>query len=305
MSTGSADITLAAIIRTVHRLRWLFLALVALGASLGIYLAVTIPPLYRATTVVSSVSDDALGGSLGNLRGRLGGLAALAGVAMPSVGGERVEAIALLSANEFTWDFIRERDLMPVLFPSEWNPKTRTWDLPREEIPTQADAVQKFARYRTVDLDPRTGLVSLSIDWTDPKLAAEWANDLVNRLNRQMRERTIREAQQSLKFLSDQSDQTQVVQVRQAIDGLIEEQMNRVMLASARPDFAVRVIDPATAPDFDDVTKPRRFLLIAAGFFLGGLMVCGVLTLIFGWRYLRHVLSNARDADSATPAVGG
>lgn len=289
MDTPEKLLTLGEVLRTAIRLRWFLLPLVLLGLGLGLYLAFSIKPIYRATVVTIPVEDGGIGGALSGLRGRFGGLAALAGVNLPSVGTDRSEAIAMLNANEFTWGFIAEHNLVPVLFANKWNATTKNWDVDDpSDIPTRADAIKAFGRMRTVEYEARTGLVNVSIDWTDPKLAADWANDLVRQLNRRMRERAIAESQESIRYLAQQAAQTQIIQTQQAISSLTEEQLTRAMLANVRSDFAVRVVDPAAPPDPDDFVKPRRLLLSAAGFVLGLCMASGVLVLIFGWRYLRR-----------------
>ena len=37
----------------------------------------------------------------------------------------------------------------------------------------------------------KSGLITLSISWNDPYVAAQWANDLVKQLNEQLREQAI------------------------------------------------------------------------------------------------------------------
>jgi uncharacterized protein involved in exopolysaccharide biosynthesis len=49
---------------------------------------------------------------------------------------------------------------------------------------------------------------------------------------------------------------------------LQEANLNRIMLATVQPDYALRVIDPAVAPL--KPIRPRWFLLSALGVVLGG-----------------------------------
>ena len=48
-----------------------------------------------------------------------------------------------------------------------------------------------FKSILSVDEDKKSGLISLSISWKDPEVAAEWANDLVKQLNEQLREKQL------------------------------------------------------------------------------------------------------------------
>ena len=49
----------------------------------------------------------------------------------------------------------------------------------------------------SIEVEQETQLISLSVTWDDPKLAAEWSNDLVKQLNEQLRERAISDSQKS------------------------------------------------------------------------------------------------------------
>ena len=60
-----------------------------------------------------------------------------------------------------------------------------------------------------------------------------------------------------------------------AINSLIESQINKIMLANVRKDYAFQVIDPAMSPSADSQLRPNRPLIVAVGivlgFFTGGL----------------------------------
>ena len=61
----------------------------------------------------------------------------------------------------------------------------------------------------------------------------------------------------------------------------MENQLNAVMLAKARPDYALRVVDPALVPDAREPIKPKRRLLVLAGFVFG-LFLSAVIVLANG-----------------------
>ena len=55
-----------------------------------------------------------------------------------------------------------------------------------EDEPTEQKAIKSFKSILSVDEDKKSGLISLSISWKDPEVAAQWANDLVKQLNEQL-----------------------------------------------------------------------------------------------------------------------
>ena len=140
-------------------------------------------PLYGATVVMTPAGtmDDLGGGS--RLGGQLGSLIGLGGLS-GNLQASKDEAIAVLKSRQFTEEFIRERELMPILFANAWDPVKRTWNVEKpEDTPTIEQGWRKIDEHiRFVTEDHETGIVSLEVRWFDRQLAASWANDLVARL---------------------------------------------------------------------------------------------------------------------------
>ena len=208
------------------------------------------------------------------LAGQLGGLAGLASIAGVNLAdkGENVEALAVLRSNDFVREFIRERNLLPVLFSDKWDSAKRRWKTTSaSDQPDDRDAVRYFQRSicRVID-DKRTGLVSVSIEWKDPKVAAEWANALVERLNQQMRQRVLLESDQNIKFLRAELAATNIPTLQQSLSRLLENELQTMMLARGNQEFAYRVIDRATVPKWR--SRPKRTLMVCAATIGGGIV---------------------------------
>jgi uncharacterized protein involved in exopolysaccharide biosynthesis len=113
----------------------------------------------------------------------------------------------------------------------------------------------------------KTGLVSLSIKWKDPGLAAQWTNGLVKMTNDVLREKAISEAERNIAYLNDEVKKTTVVPVQQAVYSLMETEIKKQMLARGSPNYALKVIDPAITPEIR--SSPTTLLWLAGGFVLG------------------------------------
>ena len=149
-----------------------------------------------------------------------------------------------------------------------WNADSQSWIVESEEnIPTAWDAYKLFDAIRTITDDKKTGMYTLAVEWSDPQLAAQWANRLVERINKHQKQKAIVEAQNNIQYLENQLEETSVVEMRQAIFRLIEAQTKNIMLASVRDEFVFRVIDPAVVPE--DRIKPKRKLMVVLGVMVG------------------------------------
>ena len=273
--------------------RWLIVACVVVFTALAATAAYLMTPRYRAQVIMVPVRGDDVRGALSSALGQLGGLASMAGIGLPG-GGNKDENLAYLTSRAFLEQFVEEEKLLPVLFAKKWDAQKGTWKVDDpEDVPTVADAVRFLDRkVRAVQEDRRTGIVTLSIVWSDREEAARWANLMVERVNRDLRGRAIRDAEASKGYLEGELAKTDVVELRQSLYRLIEGQIKTIMLASVRPDYAFRVVDPAAVPDLKDRVRPRRLAMIALGALFGGLFSL----VIIGWQLHRDRLRQWRAA---------
>lgn len=256
-------------------IRWV-VSIVILTTVVAGAAAFLMKPVYRASVTLFPVdtSASALSG-LNTMSGGLGSLASLAGLNIGSAKNS-VEAIATLKSRQFTENFIRENQLLTRLYSNRWDSTALKWQDSRDR-PTMYEGYKLFdKRIRRVTEDPKTGLVTLDIDWIDSAEAARWANDLVKRINEVMRQRTISEATASLTLLKQELNSTTEVPLQQAISSTIESNIKRRTLAIVRPEYAFTVVDPAEAVDKDKFIRPNRALYIASGLVIGILLSIGL-----------------------------
>ncbi len=260
------EISLLDVVEVFWRRRLFMGGMIILAFVLALTVAFVMTPVYRATVIMASVDANQTGSSLGDL----GGLAALAGFPLND-SAKSEEAIAKLISQSFSRTFIVDQHLMPVLFASLWDVAKQEWGVSDpKDIPTIAGGFALFdGSIRSVVRDGETGLLALHIDWIDPELAASWANRMVDMINLNLKEQAISEAQRSIEYLNDALTKTDVVEARAAIYRLMETQINNIMLANVREEFAFKVIDPAIAPEDDDFIKPNRLLLVVLGLAAG------------------------------------
>lgn len=253
------------------RSRWLALAAGVICAIAAALAAWIVTPQYTASVVLLPVSTRGGSLGLGGSVSELSGLASLAGINLSGANQVKTEALATLESEVLTEQYIRQHDLLPVLFSRDWNAATRQWKTSDpEKVPTLWKANRRFKDIRSIIDDTKTGLVTLTIKWKNPYLAAQWANGLVKLTNDYLRQRAIDESERSISYLSSEVTKTNIVEVKSAIYNLMETQIKNEMVARGREEFALRVIDPAVPPEKKSFPKP---ILWTAGAFLGGIFL--------------------------------
>lgn len=263
--------------------KWTVIAIGIIASLVAVLASFIIRPTYRSTVVLmpAFAGPNDISDSISSALGSLGGISSLVGLGTTASDQATQEALAVLRSRQFTEAFIVARDLLPTLYSDRWDEGTDSWRRDGESPPTLAKAFTLFNDdIRTISEDARAGLIFLHIDWHDPLVAADWANDLVKRLNDEMRDRAIRRADDSVAYLERELSTTSTIEIREAINRIVEAQIRQRMLASVSPDFAFRTVDKALPADPDDPISPRRALFFVGGPVAGfalGLLVAAIL----------------------------
>jgi len=199
--------------------------------------------------------------------GALGGLASLAGLNVSN--GNSAEAIAVLTSHEFTGAFIEEQDLLPVLFHKKWDAANKRWKSPDpRDQPDTRDAVKFFDNtVRSVQEDKKTGFIRMYIEWTDPRVAATWANLLVARVNETMRNRALAESEANVAYLKQELASSSIITLQQSIGRVMESELQKLMLAKANKEYAFRILDHAQPTKWR--SSPQRGLIAVSAAVFG------------------------------------
>ncbi len=275
-----SEIDLREIFELVWAEKLLILSLTLVAAILSVVIALNLTEIFRAEITLAPADSTQNSNSLG----QLGGAAALLGVNIGGGTGDILStSLATLKSRQFIGRFIQEENLLVPLFASHWEKDTQqsvvdeTVFDPLENVwlseggaPTELQAFRKFSGMLTVTGPDRiTGLVTVSLEWTNPIEAAVWTNRLISALNQEIKARDVREANKAISYLQGQLQQTQLVDMQRVFYQLIESQTRTVMLADVREEYALRVIDPAVVPDTRH--EPNRKLIAIIGTLIGGI----------------------------------
>lgn len=238
---------------------------VILSTLVALIYAVYATPIYRTEVLMVSAQQE--GESLGRLASQYSKLASrLTGVSVSQSQDSTESSLAILKSRVFIEQFVQQRNIRPVLFENQWSPETKTWVDNLEPSPWQTYK-KIIENVISITIDRRTQLISFYVDWSDPTIAAEWANNMIADLNNHIRNQAIEETQKNIYYLEQQLDATSQVNAQTVIYNLIEEQTKKIMLANVRAEYAFKIIDPAVVPEMK--FKPSRTRIVITGFVLG------------------------------------
>jgi uncharacterized protein involved in exopolysaccharide biosynthesis len=260
--------------------RKLFFSIVLVSLILSVTYAFTASKLYRASVDVVPVQRQSESAGLLSGLGGLGDLASFAGIRSEVVS-LKEEALATIRSKEFLFAFIEDHNLLPLLYSSKYDSDSSVWDVKSDDdIPTLWDGYRKLRKsILRIHDDDLTGLVTLSVEWKDRFVAAEWANEIIWRINAQMRARDIEESEKRIEFLMQQLESTGIVELERSIFRLVELEVNNIMVANVRQEYAFRVVDPAIAPDADRYFFPRLVVIVPVGLIIG-IIFAGFLVMV-------------------------
>lgn len=251
--------------------RWFIVCVTAFTMLAAIGATFLVHKKYQASVTISPVSSTDSSnrlGALNSVTSQFAGLASLAGI---SVGNDskKSESLAVLQSEALTENYIQKNDLLPVLYPKLWDAVGKKWKTSDpEKTPTLWKANRFFKnKIRDITIDNKTSLVTLTVTWYDPRVAAKWANDLVRMANDSLRDREIDESERNIAYLNEQASKTDEVGIRQAVYTLMQSEINKVMVARGSEEFALKVVDPAFAPELP--SSPKTMLWAIGGFFGG------------------------------------
>jgi|SRR5882762_4260209 len=288
LSLDRHDADSSAFTATVWEGRWLILAYVLGFAILAAAYGLLATEWYTAEVVVTPAGVKS---TRPGLSPQLEGLGLLTGLAADIGSARTAEPIGVLKSRDFARQFIDEHGLLHVLLADQWDARKGRWKEsdPRRQ-PDIRDAIEYFDKgVLQVDEDKKTGLITVGVRWKDAAVAASWANMIVERLNDQMRSRSLADGEANVAYLQKVLADTDVFEVKSAISRVLETELQKVMVARGDKQFAFRVVDHADVPKRR--SSPKRRVVVALGILAGGL--AGLAAVFVRERFARRSRNNA------------
>ena len=279
--SGEDEIDLLKLIRTLLQAWKIIAGITIVCTGLAVDYALNAPQVFKAETLLVAAQEEKSDAS--SALGQFGGLAGMAGVSISS--NSKIERfLATLETRKFLKQFISSQKLLPIIFDDLWDESSDSWRLieGQEKLAIE-DGIIPLQGAIEVEQE-NSGLITLSISWKDPDIAAQWANYLVKQLNEQLRQKAIADSKKRVGYLEQELAKTTLQDIRAVLYNLLESEKQKAMLANVNEDFALEVIDPAVAPETRE--KPKRKLIVALGGVCGGFL--GIFAVFFS-QFLRKL----------------
>lgn len=237
--------------------------------------SLTLSNIYTATTTLNPTSTN----TSRSLPDQYGGLAAIAGVNLSSSDGEMQLAIAFIKSKRMVAELMRNQSFLPdLLAAKKWDKKTNSLIYDNEVYdsknkkwkstdPSIQQAYDKFTSLIKITQDPKSSLITLSVDHISPKTAQGWSLWIVKTANELVANMRINESQDSINYLNNKVLETPYADLKIMFYELIQKKTQTMMLAKVNSEYALTTIDPPLIPERK--SKPNRMVICILGFIFG------------------------------------
>ena len=220
--------------------------------------SLTLPKEYSSTvTFIPSKTNLQSSGS------SMSGLAGLVGIGGVGSGPSQTSiSLAVLNSRSFLNFFAEKNKVNPFLFPDDWNELDKTWIRGKPNSESVASSIREL-----ISISSNQDIYELEFEWTDPIQTAAWANLIIKDLNDHLRLQEIESGELKISFLNAQLKKNTINDIDNVFFKMIEDQTKNNMLTNVTDSYAFKILDEAI--EATNNHKPKRFQIIALGFFVG------------------------------------
>jgi uncharacterized protein involved in exopolysaccharide biosynthesis len=268
------EINLFDLLLVLLRRKWLIVGIVVFGGIAGVTTSLLMTKIYRSEATILPREEEKMSSSV--LSSALGALGSMVAGELGLGGASSLEKLQVVLQSRYLAQRVIEKyDLMRVLFPDEWDERTKKWKtkkwfgLADLTPPTMQDATKKIAEdWLNVTSDSKRGILKVSFDHSQPETAKNIVDYYLLQMSELMREVVLRDAAENMRFLTEQLDKTTDSLLRTKIYESLAKEIEKDTFARAQKYYGFYVPDPPFAPDLDKEEKPKRALICILSIFV-------------------------------------
>lgn len=213
----------------VVRKRWKLIAW-TFGVSVVIAAVVSLlmTPIYRATTTIMPIESS--GGGLSSTLQNLGSLPFVGGMVGSIGGASGDKLVVILKSRTVAEDVIHSLDLIKVLFGND-----------QDEPPTLQEAIRSLTDMAGIT-DNKKGLISVSVEYEDPEIAALIANQYTTALGKFLNENAVSMAKRNRMFIKGQLEKVkeELINAEEAMKSFQTDK--RIIAMDAQAEAAIKAV---------------------------------------------------------------
>ena len=272
--------------------RNLVIAVTAFFAICSIIYSLFVTELYRSDAILS-LKDE----SSSNSQSGLASIAQVAGLNFNAQSENKAAVvIETVQSREFVKHLITFEGVLPNLMAFQSFDKeneTTYFDSNRFDYQTKAwiktpSLTETHREYLKSNLNiyqdkSDTGFLYVSITHPSPIFSKNFLNLIVSEMNELVRRRDLKESEDALNYLKEELSNTKLLEMKQSINFLIQNQLEKQMLARISDDYVFRIIEPPFLPE--EKIAPKRRQVTFLGTALGFILSCTYILICLGLGY--------------------
>jgi len=289
------EIPLPELLHVLFQGKWIIVSVTAFVSMIGVVFSLYLPNIYESEALLAPVdSSDSM-----SLGGGVGALAGLAGVKLPTAGGEGNSKKAISTLNSLSFF---ENNILPDIFLPDlmaiksWNSQTNTlaydenlyqknsntwvrdYSYPEKQIPSAQESFKVFTtKHFQIIEEQKTGFLQLKIKHQSPFIAKQWSELIINKINAYYRQKDKAESEKSVSYLNQQITTTRLAEVKEALAELLQQHIKKLTVIEAKQLYVFEIIDPPAVMELH--SKPNRTLICILFALFGGILsISGVLS---------------------------
>jgi len=285
---GEEEISLLDYWRVIQKHKKLIGRIVLVTVVLTAVVSLFMKNIYESKALITPVTpkESSSTGVLATPTQQFGALPGMLG--LPTAGGtSAAELVNLLKSNIVREKMIDKNNLLPVLFPEQWDAEKKAWKkggislnplvwvskaikwvMPQgqkvrkkdDDVPDIMDGLRALEDIITVKNNLKENTITITVDYPDPEMSAKMVAFLLDALNENMTGESRRVAKINKDYLEDQINKNSDPFIKQKIYFLIAQQIETMMMAEVKENFAFKVLDPPMVPD--KKIKPKRTVMV-------------------------------------------
>jgi len=161
----------------------------------------------------------------------------------------------------------------------------------RQSKPSYLEAHKKYLNQISINRDNQTNFIAISVEHMSPIFAKDLLELIINEANELLRNKDLEDSSAAIAFLNTEIPKSSLITMKEAINKLVESQLQKQMMSKVNKEYILKIIDPPFIPE--EKSKPTRSLICIFGTLLGGILA-------IVWVLVRHYIIGRMKSDLNT-----